>query len=117
VGENETSNEAYDRGHLAGEVATRLGNHDRHFEAINGSLDKIAREMHTLTLGVQALVQRADSDAATRITTAAALKDAETVRRDKSDSSWSPWARIIALVGGLAGVSAIVGLILVLRKG
>jgi len=116
VTERETSDEAYDRGHLAGEVATRLAGHDRHFEMINGSLADVARELHELTLGVQALVQRADSDAATRITTAAALKDAEDVRRNRSDSSWSPWARGLLVLGGLAAVAAIIGTYLALHR-
>jgi hypothetical protein len=99
--------ESYDRGHAAGEIAARLAGHDQHFTAINGSLADFAREMHDLTLAVQRLSDQAVSRDATVIATAAALKDAEDARRDRSERSWSPLARFslaIAAVGALVGI-------------
>jgi hypothetical protein len=107
----ETPQEAYDRGEVAGQIAARLAGHDQHFEAINGSLAKIADEMHELTLAVQRLGDQAISRDATVVTTAAALKDAEAARWDRSDRSWdrsdrswSPLARLSAAIGGAAAL-------------
>ena len=106
--------DAYDRGHIAGEIAARLAGHDEHFAAINGSLANIAGEMHALTLAVQRLGDQAVARDATVVTTAAALKDAEDARRGKAEQIWTPFARMIAVLGGLAAVAAVVGLYLAL---
>jgi hypothetical protein len=108
----ESSQDAYERGEAAGQIGARLAGHDQHFAAINGSLAKLAGEMHELTLAVQRLGDQAVSRDATVITTAAALKDAEAARRDKSESSWSPLARAGTAVGIIA---ALVGVYLLLR--
>ena len=108
--------DAYERGHIAGEIAARLAGHDRHFAAINGSLADLAREMHGLTLAVQRLGDQAVSRDATVVTTAAALKDAEDARRAKSEQSWSPWQKIFAAVGASAALAAVIGFYLALKK-
>jgi hypothetical protein len=100
----ETAQEAYDRGELAGQIAARLAGHDRHFEVINGSLAKVADGLHELTMAVQRLGDQAVSRDATVVTTAAALKDADAARRDKSDRSWSPLARLSAAAGVAAAL-------------
>lgn len=105
--------DAYDRGHIAGEIAARLAGHDKHFAAINGSLADIAREMHANTLAVQRLGDQAVARDATVITTAKALKDADDARRAKAEWSWMPFARLIAVVGGLAAVVVVVTFLLV----
>ena len=104
----ESNREAYDRGTVAGKIDARLANHDKHFAAINGSLEKVAKEMHELTLAVQRLGDQAVSRDATVVTTAAALKDAEDARRSKSESAWSPWAKVLALVAGVVAVAGLV---------
>ena len=103
----------FDRGHTAGEIAARLAGHDKHFATINGSIGDMTREMHNLTLAVQRLGDQAVSRDATVVTTAAALKDAEEARRSQAESSWSPWQKLLAVIGGLV---ALVGLYLALRK-
>ena len=103
----------YRRGHLAGEIAARLAQHDQHFAAINGSIGDLRDEMHALTLAMQRLGDAMISDRATVLTTAAALKDAEAARRDRSDQGWSPLARLIAV--GAATATAI-GTYLLLRS-
>jgi hypothetical protein len=98
----------YNRGHMAGGIEQRLAGHDKHFAAINGNLSDIAREVHGLRLAVQRLADQAVARDATVVTTAAALKDAEEACRDKTETAWSPIARLLA---GLAGVATVVGLV------
>lgn len=107
--------EAYDRGVLAGEINARLAGHDAHFAAINGSMAKMAAEMHNLTLAVQRLGDQAVSRDATVLTTAAALKDAEDARRSKTEASWSPWQKLFAVLGAAAALAAVVGLYFAFR--
>lgn len=102
----------YQRGHAAGGINERLASHDRHFEAINGSLAQMAREMHNLTLAVQRLGDQAVARDATVVTTAAALKEAEDARRDRTDRSWSPFAKLFAVLGAASALAAVVGLYL-----
>lgn len=107
----ESSQEAYDRGTVAGEISARLAGHDRHFASINGSLEKLAHEMHQLALAVQRLGDQAEASAATVVTTAAALANAEKARREQGDRAWSPWQKLIAAVGGLAAVVVVVAFV------
>jgi hypothetical protein len=102
----------YERGIAAGEIAQRLRDHDLHFEALNGSLGDVARELRGLTLAVQRLGDAAESDRATVITTATALEKAAQARRDTSESHWSPAAKVIAIIGALAGVATVIALVL-----
>jgi hypothetical protein len=104
----ESSQEAFDRGAVAGEIAARLKGHDEHFAKINGSLDLVAEEMHGLKLAVQRLGDQAVSRDATVLTTAAALKEAEAARRDKSEQAWSPVAKAFAVI---AAVATVIGLV------
>jgi hypothetical protein len=91
-----------------------LAGHDKHFASINGSLADIANEMHGLTLAVQRLGDQAEAAAKTVVTTAAALKAADDARRSRSESSWSPWQKAIAVL--LAAV-AVVGLYFAISRG
>jgi hypothetical protein len=102
----ETTDDAYERGHLAGEIAARLAGHDRHFAAINGSLEKIAQNQAAQTLAIQQLADQAKADAVTRVATATALKDAEEARRAANDQHWSPFAKTFAVI---ATLTALVG--------
>jgi len=108
----ESPQEAYDRGAVQGGIAERLASHDRHFEAINGNLARVADEMHGLRLAVQRLGDAQASDRTTAVTTAAALKAAEDARRAKSESAWTPMARFLAVVGGVVAVISVTYLIL-----
>jgi hypothetical protein len=114
----ETPDSVYERGESAGRRDARLDGHDVHFAAINGQLAKFANEVHALTLSVQRLGDQLIADAATVLATAAALKDAESARREREaakreqkDRAWSPWARLAAAVGALAGLSTVVGVL------
>lgn len=103
----ETPQAAYERGTIAGEINARLAAHDRHFAQINGSVEKVAVELHGLTLAVQRLGDQAVARDATVVSTAAALKEAEDARRDRTEQSWSPWTKAFAV---LAAVATAVGL-------
>lgn len=107
---------AYERGHLAGEIAARLANHDRHFDRINGSIEKTAAALIALEKATQRLADEAKASAATVIATAEALEKADVARRDKSEQRWSPHARTIAVIGAVAAVLG-VGLAIYLRLG
>ena len=103
---SESGRDAYERGHLAGEIAARLAGHDQHFAAINGHLADLVTGQEAVRLAVQRLADQAVSRDATVVTTAAALKDAEDARRAKGDQSWTPIQRFIAVVTVLAVLAA-----------
>jgi hypothetical protein len=94
----------YDRGR----IEQRLDGHDQHFERINGSLDKVAKNLADLNLGIQRLVDSGQADRATVLTTAAALKAADDARRDKGEARWTPFQRAIAAIGGVGIIAGIV---------
>jgi hypothetical protein len=106
-----TDSTSYERGVVAGEISARLLEHDRHFEKINGSMERVADELHDLTLAMQRLGDAAASDRATVITTAAALKSAEEARRDQGEQRWSPLTRLAVIAGTLAALGTVAGLI------
>lgn len=91
-----------------GQIDERLASHDKHFEAINGSLKEVAVNLADLNLGIQRLIDSAAADRATVLTTAKALKDADDARRDKGEARWSPVQRLIALISGTGGLAGIV---------
>jgi hypothetical protein len=100
--------EDYKRGHDAGGIAERLDSHDRHFALINGSLADMVREIHGLALALQRLADQAVARDATVLTTAAALKEAEEARRDKTEQGWAPWQKALAVVAGLVAVAGLI---------
>lgn len=83
---------AYDRGHVAGEIAARLTNHDKHFEMINGSLTDIAKRLGEFRLSLQKQNDLREADQAMAVALATALKE-------MSDKSWSPWAKAFTVLG------------------
>jgi len=87
-----------------GKIDERLASHDKHFERINGSLADVAKNLASLNLGIQRLIDSAQADRATVLTAAKALKDADEARRDKGDARWSPVQRLAAVLGGMAAV-------------
>jgi hypothetical protein len=95
-------------GHAAGEIAARLAEHDRHFERINGSMEHVAEELHNVVLGIQRLGDAADADRQTARITAAALKEQEQARRDKSETRWTPMSRLITVIVAVAVIAGAV---------
>jgi hypothetical protein len=100
----ESQQESHDRGFAAGEIAARLAGHDERLAKINGSMNEVAEALQSLTLAVQRLGDQAVARDATVVTTAKALKEAEEARRDKTEQSWTPLTRTIALMAGVATV-------------
>lgn len=103
----------YERGLETGAIHERLAGHDSHFAAINGHLATIALKIAELNLNVQRLFDQAAARDAAAVTTANALKEANAARQALSDQRWSPWQKLFATVAGLA---ALVGLILAIRE-
>ena len=104
----ESPSEAYERGTTAGAIEARLAGHDKHFARINGSIERLATELHDLNLNIQRLSDQAVARDATTSATAIALKNAEQARRDKSQSTWTPFARIavaLSTIGGVIGIA------------
>lgn len=110
--------QAFDRG----VVARTLQEYGEHLKTINGSVEKTAtvlnvqaEALHGLANSVQSLVQRLDAEAATRLAMAAALKDADDVRRSTdeqarlgADRKWSvPLTRLSIALGILGSAAAL----------
>lgn len=120
---NDHESADYHRGVAAGGIEARLADHDRHFALINGNLIRVAensadqtRALNALTLAVQRLADQAEADARTAVATAKALKEANEARRSEaetrraaSEQTWTPWQRLIAVVGGLVSVTILIG--------
>jgi hypothetical protein len=106
----ENTTEAYERGLTAGTIDARLAGHDMHLNTISGNIERLADELHDMTLAVQRLGDQAVSRDATVITTAAALKEAETIRRHASDSAWSPINRLSVIIGAAVGVATLMSM-------
>jgi hypothetical protein len=106
-----TEGDAYDRGHMAGETNERLAGHDKHFAAINGSLEKLAVTSHEQTMALQRIADQVTANTRAAAIVADALKDAEAARREKSNQTWTPLTRIFAVI---AALSTLVGLYLLL---
>jgi len=106
----ETSSRAFDRGREAGEIAgqisARLEGHDRHFEAINGSIAKVAAELHVITLTMQRLADQAAARDATTVATSQARRDAGEAQRYTAADNWSRWQKVFAV---LAAIGVVVG--------
>jgi len=97
----------FERGHAAGEIAARLANHDQHFAAINGSLERVANELHQMRMEIQRQGDRAEADRLTVRTTAEALKKADDARRAAGEQRWTPMGRIAVMAGALAALAGI----------
>ena len=108
----------YDRGVAAGEISQRLKEHDQHFSKINGSIERqvetntrlrteLTESIATLTLAIQRMSDAMTANEATVLKTAAALKDAEEARRDRSETSLSPLTRLSLVIGIIAALATI----------
>lgn len=89
---------------------------------MEGKLDRVADRVDDLRTRVdvhdgeltflKSTTQRLDEQATARdakaVALAAALKEAEETRRQKSEQSWSPWQKLLAGLGTLATVGAFV---------
>ena len=99
---------AYDRGVLDGQVATRLDIHDAAIAATNRLLARTVDISQTNASIVQTLTEARVTDAATRVATADAVKEAKLAQDAQASSAWSPMAKLIAVVGAIGVVFGIV---------
>jgi hypothetical protein len=104
----------YERGIAEGQILSRLANHDEHFAAINGSIDRLGGEMHTLVLSLQKFTDAADSRDAVATASAKAVIDAETARRVAAEHKWSGFQKLFAVVAALAAAITIAGVVITL---
>lgn len=99
-----TTSDEYNRG----KVDAQLAEHSQHLAKINGSMERVADELHAMTMQVQRLADAADADRATVIVTAQALEKAEAARRVKSEQGWTPFQRVLAVLGVLVALAGTV---------
>jgi len=85
-------------GEIAGSIATRLAGHDRHFEAINGSVAKCASELHELRLAVQRLGDQGEARDQTSTAMFTTVRELDLARRTSALANWSLWQRVVAYV-------------------
>jgi hypothetical protein len=122
-----TDDGAFDRGVVAGEIAQRLRDHDRHLNKINGSMDRVADELAGIRLQMQRMADAMAADRATVVTTASAVeKERESTaqavekqritRRDQAEKRWSPFARFAVALGAVAAAAAIAAFVITLTR-
>lgn len=111
---DETPQEAFDRGQIAGHIAEQLRRHEDHLAKINGSTEKTALALEALNdtqqqmaLQLQRLADQSAADAKTRVATAAALKEAEDARRVTAEGRWTPLARTLLVLGALVSLATL----------
>jgi hypothetical protein len=114
-GMTETTQDAFDRGVAAGEIAARLANHDIHFASINGHVGDLVGEIHGMRLDIQRLADHAEASAKTVLATAEALRTADDTRSTSSNRSWTPWFRAFAVLSAMATILSILTMVVVLR--
>jgi len=96
----ETLQAAYNRG----VVDTRLDHHDEQIKATNTVLAKTVDITAVLTATVQTLTEARVTDAATRVATADAVKEAKNAQEAQASSAWSPIAKLVTIVLAVVGV-------------
>jgi len=80
--------------------------------SLDSRVEKHDQEIGVLKVDSQRLSEQAVARDATAVALAAALKEAETSRREKSEQTWTPFQRGIALIGGLVTLAALVSFFL-----
>jgi hypothetical protein len=111
MAEPESADAAFERGHAAGEIAARLAAHDQHFADINGSIQRMVERQQETNLILQRQGDAAAADRAAAEIVAKALKAAEEARDKKSSRTWTPMARLLAVLGGIAALATAAGII------
>jgi len=100
----ETFQAAYERGVLDGQVAVRLDHHDAEIAATNRLLARTVDISQTNASIVQTLTEARVTDAATRVATAEAVKEARIAQEAQASSAWSPIAKLVTIVLAVVGV-------------
>ena len=108
----ETVQGAYDRGVLDGKIAVRLDHHDIEISATNRLLARTVAITEKLTSTAQTLTEARVTDAATRVATAEAVREAKVAQETQAQQAWSPAAKLIAALGSVIAVVAVLWAIL-----
>ena len=103
----ETVKGAYDRGVLDGQISVRLDHHDIEIASMNLLHARTVAITETLTSTVQTLTEARVTDAATRVATAEAVREAKVAQEAQAQSAWSPAAKLIAALGSVIAVVAV----------
>ena len=103
----ETPQDAYTRGFEMGQFTVRLGHHDEAIAATNVLLARTIDISQTMASTVQTLTEARVTDAATRVATAQAVKDAKDQTEAQAHEGWSPVAKFATAIGAIAVVWAI----------
>ena len=104
---SETAQAAYERGVEMGKVAVRLDHHDDEIAATNRVLDRTVEISQVMASTVQTLTEARVTDAATRVATAQAVKDAKDQTEAQAHEGWSPVAKFATAIGAIAVLWAI----------
>jgi len=102
---SESSKESYDRGVVAGGVEQRLAGHDKHFAAINGSLDRISGTLKEFLVKQNEMmleIQRLTQDIVS-------MRETEIAKLNTQVAiPWSPWLQLLVVV---AGIGIVIGMV------
>ena len=104
---SETAQQAYERGVEMGKVAIRLDHHDDEIAATNRVLDRTVEISQVMASTVQTLTEARVTDAATRVATAQAVKDAKDQTEAQAHEGWSPVAKFATAIGAIAVLWAV----------
>jgi hypothetical protein len=96
--------DAYDRGVQDGHVVTRLDHHDEQIASLVATQARLADIAAGLASTVQTLTEARVTDAATRVATAIAVKEAKDNQEEQARRSWSPLAKMALASGVLVGI-------------
>lgn len=102
---------SYNRGFLDGRITTRLDHHAEQIAATNVLLDRTVEISQTMASTVQTLTEARVTDAATRVATAEAVKEAKNAQEAAATTAWSPMAKLIAVVGSVVGILGLAALL------
>ena len=102
----------YDRGVRDGRVEVRLDHHDARLDEHADLLARTVETAQIMASTVQTLTEARVTDAATRVATAQAVKDAKDTQEDQAKHAWSPAAKLIAAIGSVVTVVAVLWAVL-----
>lgn len=103
----ETPQDTYARGFEAGKITVRLDHHDEAIAATNVLLGQTVGISQTMASTLQTLTEARVTDAATRVATAEAVKEAKIAQEAQAQTGWSPLAKFVTTLGALIGVLGI----------
>lgn len=94
---DETAQQAYQRGR----TETRLDHHDEQIAANRALIGRTVDISASLSSTVQTLSEARVSDAAARVATAKAVKEARDTQEDQLRAAWSPVAKVVTVLGSI----------------